>query len=442
MQSSKLWHDALQLLSDKINQPAYELFIKRVVPLSSSEDILFVEVPKTLSLEYFSEYKDILESSLSAVAGKKFKIVASQGTSSAIFQETQFTHPLSSSDRKHGKPFLNPKYIFDNFVVGSSNRLCYAASLAVSEAPGKAYNPLFLYGGVGLGKTHLMQAIGHYIITSKPNLIVEYITTDAFINEITSYIQENRLTEFRNRYQSCDVLLIDDIQFIEGKERTQYEFFQLFNAYFETKKQIVITCDRLPKDIPTLEDRLISRLNWGLIADIKPPDFETRIAILRKKISSDGISIPSDVIELVATKITSNIRDLEGTLNRIIAYSNLTERLISSSLADEIIKDTTTIKDKAAISVDSIKSAVASYFGIEVDDLIGDRRKQEIVRPRMFAMYLARNTSGLSYTAIAKEFNKDHTTVMYSCDKLEKEINENAKTKVIIDQLISNLKKY
>ncbi|MEW5945521.1 MAG: chromosomal replication initiator protein DnaA [bacterium] len=449
MPLESVWKKTLSLLEKKMNRPAFELFMKRIVPVSLSDNTLYLKVPGALSMNYLDEYKSLIEDASSEAAGTRVSVIASHGDTGAAPEPSpgaaHFPLPPAAAaphqkQRRRGTPFLNPKYTFENFVVGSSNRLCHAASLSVAEAPGKSYNPLFIYGGVGLGKTHVMQAIGHYIINTKPHLNLDYVTTDAFIHEMMNFVQEGKLLDFRNKYLRSDVLLIDDIQFVQGREGTQYEFFQIFNSFYESKKQIVITCDRLPKDIPTLEDRLVSRLNWGLIADIKPPDFETRLVILKKNVENSAVAIPEEALELIASTVKSNIRDLEGTLNRVIAHASLSSREITTSLTREIINDIVPLKAPLTSNIQSIINEVSVYFGVEPEDLIGRRRKREIVMPRMIAMFLAREMTDRTLSQIGKEFgNKDHSSVLYSCEKIERELQRDSSVQLAIDNIKSRL---
>lgn len=433
-----LWEQTLDILRNKVNRPAYELYLKRIAPISLADSTLYLQLPATLSLEYFNDYNSLIQDAVRTLTNEDVRIVARQEPARAVapppaYIPTPQPAPVPQvQQQQRPRPFLNPRYTFDNFVVGANNRLCHAASLAVAEAPGKAYNPLFIYGGVGLGKTHLMQAVGHYVLSTRPNLSLQYITTDAFVNQVITSIQENRLFEFSSQFKRTDVLLVDDIQFLQGKERTQYEFFQIFNALHEAHKQIVITCDRLPKDIPTLEDRLASRLGWGLIADIKPPDYETRLAILQNKAHSDRVEVPEGVLERVAEAVNSNIRDLEGTLNRIVAYSNLSDQDVTIDLVEKILRDIAPMRERGPLTPDDIIRTVCDYFDLDIEDLKGKRRKKEIVLPRRVAMFLCRELTSLSLQSIGTVFDKDHSTVLYSCDKLKKEIDASAELKQTI----------
>ncbi|MCG8254766.1 chromosomal replication initiator protein DnaA, partial [Clostridioides difficile] len=334
-----------------------------------------------------------------------------------------------------------PKYTFDTFVIGNSNRFAHAACVAVAESPAKAYNPLFLYGGVGLGKTHLMHAIGHHIVSQKKDSKVVYVSSEKFTNELINSIKDDKNEEFRNKYRNVDVLLIDDIQFIAGKERTQEEFFHTFNTLHEANKQIIISSDRPPKDIPTLEDRLRSRFEMGLITDIQAPDFETRIAILRKKAQLERIDVPNEVMSYIAKNIKSNIRELEGALTRVVAYSSLSNRVISFDLATEALKDIITTSKNEEINVLRIKEKVSSVFNLKMEDFNSKKRTRSIAYPRQIAMYLTRELTDLSLPKIGEEFGgRDHTTVIHAHDKVSKDIEESEEIKTKIDKIISDLK--
>jgi chromosomal replication initiator protein len=335
---------------------------------------------------------------------------------------------------------LNPKYTFDTLVIGNGNRFAHAASLAVAESPAKAYNPLFLYGGVGLGKTHLMHAIGHFILGQNPSAKVLYVSSEKFTNELINAIKDDKNEDFRYRYRNIDVLLIDDIQFIGGKERTQEEFFHTFNALYEANKQIILSSDKPPKDITTLEERLRSRFEWGLIADIQPPDLETRIAILRKKAQLENLDVSNDVMVFIADKIASNIRELEGALNRVIAYSSLTEGEITVDLAAEALKDILSTNKAKVISSKTIQEAVGRYYGIKPEEFKTKKRNREISYPRQIAMYLCRELTEMSLPKVGDEFGgRDHTTVIHACDKIIEDIKNNSETRRSIEELKRNI---
>ncbi|VTQ81428.1 chromosomal replication initiator protein DnaA, partial [Hathewaya histolytica] len=336
---------------------------------------------------------------------------------------------------------LNPKYTFNSFVIGNSNRFAHAASLAVAEAPAKAYNPLFIYGGVGLGKTHLMHAIGHYILQNNSKSKVVYVTSEKFTNELINSIKDDKNEEFRNKYRNVDVLLIDDIQFIAGKERTQEEFFHTFNALHEANKQIILSSDRPPKEIPTLEDRLRSRFEWGLITDIQAPDFETRIAILKKKADVDNLNIDNEVMVYIANKIKSNIRELEGALIRVVAYSSLTNKQINVDLAAEALKDIISNKQSKQITIDLIQDIVSSYYNLKIEDLKSARRTRNIAFPRQIAMYLCRKLTDMSLPKIGEEFGgRDHTTVIHAYDKISENLKKDETLEDIVNELAKKIK--
>jgi chromosomal replication initiator protein len=353
-------------------------------------------------------------------------------------------HKISNSlVTKNNNGFtLLPKYTFDDFVVGSSNQFAHAASQAVAKSPGKAYNPLFLHGGVGVGleKTHLMQAIGNYIKQHNRKTHVLYISANKFVNEFLNSIRDDKTVAFRNKYRLVDVLLIDDIQFLAGKERTQEEFFHTFNTLYDSSKQIVITSDRPPKDIPTLESRLISRFEWGLIADIYPPDFETRVAILRKKIEKDQLEIPNEIIDFIAEKIPANIRQLEGALIKLTAFSKLTKNKITMSLVQELLKDIIPIERKE-ISINIIQKITSEYYSIKINNLISKKRNKNIVLARQVAIYLCRELTEHSFPEIGDSFGgKDYTTIMYSYNKIKDNLKSDKGLKSNINNLILKIK--
>ncbi len=339
----------------------------------------------------------------------------------------------------YNKSNLNPKYTFDSFVVGENNRFAHAAALAVSEAPGTAYNPLFLYGGVGLGKTHLMHAIGNEILKHNRNANILYVTSEQFNNNLIAGIKEGKMENFRNKYRNTDVLLIDDIQFLAGRDRNQEEFFHTFNALHEAGKQIILSSDRPPRDIQPLEERLRTRFEWGLIADISNPDYETRMAILQKKAQLDNLIIDNEILSNIATKIATNIRELEGVLNRLVAMSTLKHQPFSIALSEEAIADVVHSKNKV-LSIEYIQDIVSKYFNITLEDLKGSRRSSDVVFPRQIAMYLCKNVAQISFPKIGQAFGKrDHSTVMHACEKIESEIKENSNTRLIVETVKKSL---
>lgn len=343
---------------------------------------------------------------------------------------------------KNGLSFLNPRYTFDTFVVGANNNLAHAASLAVAESPAEIYNPLFIYGGVGLGKTHLMHSIAHYILEQNPNSKVMYVTSEKFTNELIESIRNVNTTptEFREKYRNIDVLLIDDIQFIIGKESTQEEFFHTFNTLHESKKQIIISSDKPPKDILTLEERLRSRFEWGLTVDIQPPDYETRMAILKKKEELDGLQIDNEVMKYIATNVKSNIRELEGALTKIVALSRLKKKEVNVTLAEEALKDLISPDDKKQLTPDLIIEVIAEHFNISPSDIYSINKSRNIAYPRQIAMYLCRKLTELSLADIGKLMgNRDHSTILHGIDKVERNINKDAGMQNTIDVLMKKI---
>ena len=344
--------------------------------------------------------------------------------------------PARPEQTNISKSMLNPRYTFSSYVIGKNNAMAHAAAWKVAQNPGEAYNPLFLYSGVGLGKTHLMHAIGHEILEKNPEAKIVYITSETFTVELIRAIATNENFEFRDRYRNVDVLMVDDIQFIAGKEATQEEFFHTFNALHQAGKQIIISSDKPPQNIPTLEERLSSRFQWGLTVDIAKPDLETRIAILRKKVERDGLDVPDEVNNFIAAKIESNIRELEGSLNRVIAYANLTGTPISEQLAAEALRDIIPVKDPKRITTDLIMAMVAEHFNVTVDDLKSKRRNREVSVPRQIAMYLVRELNGTSLPTIGMEFGgKDHTTVIHACKKVEDDLKTDQQLKETVNTL-------
>jgi chromosomal replication initiator protein len=337
---------------------------------------------------------------------------------------------------------FNAKYTFDSFVIGSSNRFAHAAALAVAEAPAQAYNPLFIYGGTGLGKTHLLQGIAQYVSEHAKNLTVRYVTSETFMNDFINSLRDKRIEGFKQRYRTYDVLLIDDVQFFEHKERIQEEFFHTFNSLYEAGSQIVMSSDRPPRDIATLEERLRSRFEWGLITDIQPPDLETRIAILRKKVKMDGIHVPDpQVLEFIASRVSTNIRELEGALTRVVAFSSLTGRAMSVELAQDVLKDVFPQGEAAEVSIRRIQDLVAERFEMSLEELCGDKRSQNIVYPRQVAMYLARELTDSSLPKIGKEFGgRDHTTVIHATSKIARLIREDRSVYNLVQELTARVK--
>ncbi|NJD03936.1 MAG: chromosomal replication initiator protein DnaA [Ruminiclostridium sp.] len=439
VQLSGLWPRALELLKNELTEISFNTWIKTIEPLALNSNSIELGAPTDFN-------KGILESRYAALIRNAIKQISSKEYNINIVVPTQETAKRNQQNMENGNSedvtfsILNPKYTFDTFVIGNSNRLAHAASVAVAESPAKAYNPLFLYGGVGLGKTHLMHAIGHYILTQNPASKVIYVSSEKFTNELINAIKDDRNEEFRSKYRNIDVLLIDDIQFIGGKERTQEEFFHTFNALYEANKQIIISSDRSPKEITTLEERLRSRFEWGLTADIQTPDVETRIAILKKKAQQEKLYIPNDVMEFIADKVASNIRELEGALNKVIAYSSLTENEISVDLATEALKEIISASNSRVINSMMIIDTVSRYFDIRQDEFKSKKRNREISFPRQIAMYLCRDLTDLSLPKIGDAFGgRDHTTVIHAIEKITEDLKNNTEIRRTIDELKRNI---
>lgn len=435
-----LWDKTLDIIKSELSEVSFNTWIKSCEPLSISSDTIKISVPNSFTQDILDKrYKDLVVNSIKAVCSKLYKIefiIMSDSYDKDKSNTLEISKSIVVNDEMSST--LNPKYTFKSFVIGNSNRFAHAASLAVAESPAKAYNPLFIYGGVGLGKTHLMHAIGHYILESNPSAKVVYVSSEKFTNELINAIRDDKNEEFRNKYRNVDILLIDDIQFIAGKERTQEEFFHTFNELHDANKQIILSSDRPPKEIPTLEDRLRSRFEWGLIADIQVPDFETRMAILKKKADVENLNVANDVMGYIATKIKSNIRELEGALIRIIAYSSLTNREVTVDLATEALKDIISKKQGKHVTIDIIQDVVSSYFNLRIEDLKSQRRTRNVVYPRQIAMYLSRKLTDMSLPKIGEEFGgRDHTTVIHAYEK----ISDNLKMDDSLQQTVADLTK-
>ena len=441
MNFEELWNEVLEIVKEDTNQVSFNTWFKPLKIVAYKNNTIYLETAdeflrNTLQKRHYNFLKNafnyVLKKEIELVftiAGENIDKDENKRAESNSFDDNE-----TISDRK-----LNPKYRFDNFIIGNSNRFAHAASLAVAEAPATAYNPLFLYGGVGLGKTHLMHAIGHYILDNNPNASVLYVTSEKFTNDLINSIKDGKNEEFRNTYRKADVLLVDDIQFIAGKESTQEEFFHTFNALHNANKQIIVSSDNPPSEIPTLEDRLRSRFEWGLIADIQPPDYETRIAILRKKAEYENYDVPDDVITYIAQNIQSNIRKLEGALIRIYAYASLTNKKeVTLELAQEALKHL--ISNNKKITLNDIKEVVSNYYSISMDELVSKKKTKNIAYPRQVAMYVARKLTDLSLPKLGDEFGgRDHSTVLHAYNKIEEDIENKHEVKKNIDDIISML---
>src|SRR5437867_796324 len=410
-----LWDEVLAKVEAKVNRHSFDTWFRPTTFQALRGSSLLVQVPNSQFKDWLvRNYQGIIAESLQDLGRGDVEVVFECESMPASGAEAVPQREVAA-----GSTALNPKYTFESFVVGSSNQFAHAAARAVAEIPSKSYNPLFLYGGVGRGKTHLMHAIGHYIQARNRHLNLVYISSDRFINEMINAIRFDRLPAFRQKYRAVDVLLVDDIQFIAGKDRTQEEFFHIFNALHDAQKQIVISSDCPPRQIPTLEERLHSRFEWGLIADIQPPDIETKVAILRKKAEAERVEIPENVALFIASKVRTNIRELEGSLIRLIAYASLTGRDIDLSLAQETLKDLLHTEDKA-ITIEMIQKFVADHYNVKLTDLKAKNNAKSVVVPRQIAMYLTKTLTGASLPEIGKEFGgKHHSTVIHSVSKID-----------------------
>ncbi len=440
MELKYIWEEALKIIEEEISPVSFETWIQPLIPCRIEGNQLILQAESDFFKDMIVKRNlPIIRNAVKYVTKKEYEIVITTEEE----QKAEPKHPVRTEKKAENESTrnLNPKYVFDSFVVGNSNRMAHAASLAVAESPAQAYNPLFLYGNSGLGKTHLMHSIGHFILDKNPNAKVLYVTSETFTIELINSIQNNKNEEFRNKYRNIDVLMIDDIQFISKKEGTQEEFFHTFNALYESNKQIIISSDRPPKEIKTLEDRLRSRFEWGLIADIQPPDFETRIAILKKKAERDHLVVPDDVMAYIAKNIASNIRELEGALTRIVAFATLTNQDISIALAENSLKDIFSEHSSAPLTPELIQQVVAEHYNIRVEDIQGSKKPKNIAFPRQVSMYLCRKLLDISLPKIGESFGgRDHTTVIYAISKIEKQLETDTVLQKTILQLEKEIK--
>ncbi|MFC1807862.1 chromosomal replication initiator protein DnaA [Candidatus Omnitrophota bacterium] len=447
------WTQLLANIKTQVSPQSFETWFAPTKQVGDSDSSITIEVPNKFFKDWLLEhYKEHILRATQELNKGAFTVQFQVNTAPEPEEKSGEIEP---QQQKKGLGFFerglgmfaqpqefafNKRYSFDSFVVGSSNRFAHAASLAVAEKPAKAYNPLFIYGGVGLGKTHLMQAIGQYIVKKHPRTKVMYISSERFTNQLINAIQNRSTQKFREKYRHQDVLLIDDVQFISGKESTQEEFFHTFNVLYDSHKQIVVSSDKPPKEITALEKRLVSRFEWGLVTDIQPPDLETRIAILRQKREPGSAEIPDDVLFFIANNIKSNIRELEGALIRVVAYSSLVGQKIDLSIAKEVLKEVDEEKN-SEINIELIQRVVADHFGVTTSDLRAKRRTRKIAYPRQVAMYLSREMTSLSLVEIGGLFGgKDHTTVIHAHGKVEEDVKNNPQTARLIENVISKIK--
>ncbi|MBP3656125.1 MAG: chromosomal replication initiator protein DnaA [Clostridia bacterium] len=434
MDHVELWEKAKALLREELAGVSYTTWIDQPLkPVYLIDDKLALEVISEFTGNTIrTRYLAMIVGAVSQAAGREIAIELMSVNERIAWQESRKKEEQAPLP---GANTFNPKSTFDTFVVGSSNRFAHAASLAVAEAPGVAYNPLFLYGGVGLGKTHLMHAIGHFIQDHFPNMRLLYLPSEMFTNELVSAIKNNKNVEFRSRFRNVDVLMLDDIQFIAGRDSTQEEFFHTFNALHSAGKQIIISSDKPPREIARLEERLRSRFEWGLIADIQKPDFDTRVAILRKKAENENIEISNEMLELIAGRIESNIRELEGSLTRVSAYARLSRCEINEDVIANALRDIAVVRDPKRITPDVIIDCVAEYYRLSPAQVRGDSRKKEIALARHMAVYLTREMTGMSLPRIGDAFGRDHSTIINSCDKIAKLMENSAGTKAAVTDL-------
>jgi chromosomal replication initiator protein len=436
--AESLWTEVSGRLRGALNDTTFGTWFSDVSSHELTEEAFVLSVPNDFTREWIEgHFLDLIGAAVRDAAGTERRIRL------AVEQEAESAGPGAEPAAVAKRAFnMAEKYTFDSFVIGSSNRFAHAAALAVAEAPAQAYNPLFIYGGTGLGKTHLLQAIGQYVGAHSHELSVRYITSETFMNDFINSLRDKRIEGFKQRYRTYDLLLVDDIQFFEHKERIQEEFFHTFNSIYEAGGQIVISSDRPPREISTLEERLRSRFEWGLITDIQPPDLETRIAILRKKVKTDGIHVPdSQVLTFIAGRASTNIRELEGALTRVVAFSSLTGRPMTVDLAQDVLKDVFPQGEAPEVSIERIQTAVTDRFGLSMEELCSERRSQNIVYPRQVAMYLSRELTDASLPKIGREFGgRDHTTVIHATSKIARMIREDRSVYNLVQELTARIK--
>ena len=432
-----LWAEVAGRLKGALNETTYRTWFGEAEGADLTDDALVVGVPNDFTREWIEgHFLGLIGAAVRDTIGQERRVLLT------VVDPADAPASSAAPVRRTSESGLNAKYTFDSFVIGSSNRFAHAAALAVAEAPAQAYNPLFIYGGTGLGKTHLMQAIAQYVGEHSSDLSVRYVTSETFMNDFINSLRDKRIEGFKQRYRAYDLLLVDDIQFFEHKERIQEEFFHTFNSLYEAGSQIVISSDRPPREISTLEERLRSRFEWGLITDIQPPDLETRIAILRKKVAADGIEIADpQVLTFVAGRVSTNIRELEGALTRVVAFSSLTGRSMTVDLAQDVLREVFPQGEAAQVSIRRIQELVSERFGLSMEELTGDRRSQNIVYPRQVAMYLSRELTDSSLPKIGKEFGgRDHTTVIHATSKIARLIREDRSVYNLVQELTARVK--
>jgi chromosomal replication initiator protein len=448
--AESLWDDVSARLRGALNETTFGTWFGGVDGAELDDDSFVLSIPNDFTREWIEgHFLDLIRAAVKDALGSERTVrlrvdLVEPLPQAAVAAPVDVRSPVLAPPPipRPDAAGINPKYTFDSFVIGSSNRFAHAAALAVAEAPAQAYNPLFIYGHTGLGKTHLLHAVANYVGEHSSNMTVRYVTSETFMNDFINSLRDKRIEGFKQRYRTYDVLLIDDVQFFEHKERIQEEFFHTFNSLYEAGRQIVMSSDRPPREISTLEERLRSRFEWGLITDIQPPDLETRIAILRKKVKNDGINVDdTEVLTFVASRVSTNIRELEGALTRVVAFSSLTGRRMDVELAQDVLKDVFPQGEAAAVSIDKIQELVCERFGVHLDELTGDRRSQNIVYPRQVAMYLSRELTDSSLPKIGKEFGgRDHTTVIHATSKIARLIREDRSVYNLVQELTARIK--
>jgi chromosomal replication initiator protein len=443
--AESLWADIAARLRGALNEKTFRTWFSEVGAIGFDDERLVLAVPNDFTREWIDDrFAELIRAAAKDATGveRRLEFVVQQPAQAPA----PAAEPRAGTGRSDGNradaSSINPKYTFDSFVIGSSNRFAHAAALAIAEAPAQAYNPLFVYGHTGLGKTHLLHAIANYVALHSSALTVRYVTSETFMNDFINSLRDKRIEGFKQRYRTYDILLIDDVQFFEHKERIQEEFFHTFNSLHEAGRQIVMSSDRRPRDIQTLEDRLRSRFEWGLITDIQPPDLETRIAILRKKVTYDGINIPDpEVLTFIASRVSTNIRELEGALTRVLAFASLTGEPMDVELAQKVLRDVFPQGETAVISIEQIQELICGHFRVAIGELTGERRSQSIVYPRQVAMYLARELTDSSLPKIGKAFGgRDHTTVMHATSKIAALMVEDRSVYNLVQDLTARIK--
>jgi len=440
--ADRLWDDVSRRLRDTLNETTFETWFSDAAGRTLDDGAFVVVVPNDFTREWIeNHFLGLLRAATKDALGREVRVALT--VAEVPVEPVEQVAATAAGEARETQPGANPKYTFENFVMGSSNRFAHAAALAVAEAPAQAYNPLFIYGGTGLGKTHLLQAIGAYVSDHSKRLTTRYVTSETFTNDFINSLRDKRIEGFKHRYRAYDVLLVDDIQFLEGKERFQEEFFHTFNSLYEAGRQIVISSDRPPKEIATLEERLRSRFEWGLITDIQPPDLETRIAILRKKVTTDGIAVTDpEVLTFIAGRVTTNIRELEGALTRVVAFSSLTGLPLDVDLAEQVLRDLfPSSGELPQVTIARIQEAVCERFSLSVEELCSPRRSQAVAYPRQVAMYLSRELTDASLPKIGKEFGgRDHTTVLHANAKITRMISEDRAVYNLVQDLTTRIK--